>query len=615
MKKIRKANKFIFLGVSVLTLGLLVTGTKVLKNYDAVIAGFLNTESAAANNEMDSGSSGVIEKSNGAKLCTELLEEGTVLLKNGNVKGGTKKSLPLDSRKRKVNIFGYGATDEGWLQFAVGSGGTPPQAKKSVNLLKAFDNSNYSYNKNIIDAYKSLNWKARLEGKSSDTKKAYVYYQYEASRNWYESNGVLEQAKSYSDTAIYVISRVSGENTRTDSVSKESVPAEQTLYTDGATTGVRKTNRTYLQTTEVEEGVIDMLHENFKNVILVINSTNAMFLDTADDRIQSILYVGTTGECCATAIPEILWGEVNPSGHLSDTFPLVPKADPAFANRNDYTTPVFQESIYFGYKWYETADTMGFWESDFSKTKLNISKYEEAVYRPFGYGESYTNFNWEFEEAAYVKKDSEGKEISKTPISSGSTINNNDEITVKVKVTNKGEVEGKDVVQLYYTAPYTQGKIEKASTNLLDFDKTISLKPGESQTLSLSFTPYDMASFDTYDANANSFSGYELDGGNYVLQLKSDAHNVKENTTDFILKVAPNGLKFEKDPVTGTTVIPQFSGSTAYKNCSIDGNGFIGSSGAGQKYLSRSNFEGTFALYGKKSCRQSGRCYCYRDPR
>lgn len=586
MKKFNKFSKWIYLGATTLIVGALIAGTEIIRPYDAIIAGALNAEANAGNNEPTIGNEGVT--SLGSELCEEIIEEGAVLLKNKRLESG-EQSLPLSERSRNVNIFGYGATNEGWLQFGIGSGSTKPQAKKSVNLLKAFDNSIYSYNTEIIDAYKNLNWKSRIEGKSSDTKKAHVYYQYEASRSWYESQpGLLENAKNYSDTAIFVISRVSGENTRTDTNSKEAVPTEQTLYTDGATTGERITTRTYLETSYVEEGVIDMLSENFKNVIVVLNTSNAMFLDTIndkDDRVDSILYTGITGECGASAIPSLLWGKVNPSGHLSDTFPIVPKADPAFANRNDYSTPVFQESIYFGYKWYETADQMGFWNSGFAKQNFGIESYEDAVFRPFGYGMSFTEFDWNIKSIKYKGQD----------IKDGAIIDDNSKIEVTVDVANVGDTEGKEVVQLYYNPPYTAGGIEKASVNLLDFDKTVTLKPNEKVSLKLTFNPYDMASFDSYDDNGNGFKGYELDGGDYEISLRSDAHNIKDDLK-FTLKIGSDGLKFENDPVTGTKVVPQFSGETAYKGVPIDGKGFIGTNGDGVKYLSRNNFENTFAL-------------------
>lgn len=595
MKKINKFWKWIYLGIAATTLTTLIVGTQVVSEYDEIIAGFINSQ--ASTSTVTGGTTNEGVTSLGSSLCSELLEEGAVLLKNQQLESGIN-SLPIQARQRKVNIFGYGATDNGWLQYGIGSGSTRPQEAKSVNLLKAFDNSIYSYNKEIIESYKQFNWPKRANGVSGDTYKPAAYYQYEASRNWYESQpDLLDNAKRFSDTAIFVISRISGENTKTDLQSgRESVPAEQYLCTDGATTREIIKDRTYLQTTYVEEGVIDMLSENFKNVIVILNTSNAMFIDTIgedDDRVDSLLFVGITGECGAAAIPEILWGKVNPSGHLSDTFPVNPKADPAFANRNDYSTPVFQESIYFGYKWYETADKEGFWTSQFAKDNFGIESYEDAVYRPFGYGQSYTTFDWRL---VNVKS-------NETSINDGHVISDNTEISVEVEVTNTGSVAGKDVVQLYYSAPYKAGEIEKPAVGLLDFEKTPTLEPGQNVVLTLKFNPYDMASFDTYDANSNLFSGYELDAGAHILSLRSDAHTVKtvktntqENPLNFTINVQNEGIRFTNDPVTGTKVEPLLSGPTAYKGVSIDGKGFIGTSGAGVNYLTRSNFAGTFAL-------------------
>ncbi len=585
MKRIRKASKWIFLGASALVLASLIVGTKIESDYDPIIAGALN--SYASEDTVSSSSTKEQKASLGSELCTQIIEEGAVLLKNASLDNGTK-SLPLNAREKRVNIFGYGATNEGWLQYGIGSGSTKPQERKSYTLLDSFDASRYSYNKDIISAYSSLNWVKRAEGKREDTKKSYVYNLREASRSWYESQPeLLENARSYSDTAIFVISRISGENTRTDSVAKESVPAEQYLLTNGSETKEVITDKTYLETTYVEEGVIDMLAENFKNVIVLINSTNAMFLPSiadADERVKSILYCGVTGESGTKAIPDLLWGNVSPSGHLADTFPMHPIADPAFANRNDYVSAVFQEGIYFGYKWYETADASKFWESSFSKTNLGISKYEEAVFRPFGYGLSYTSFSWEIKSIKTGESEYTGGPISE-----------NEEFEVIVKVTNTGDKAGKEVVQLYYTPPYVSGGIEKASVNLLDFEKTISLEPNQSMDLTLSFSAYDMASFDSYDANHNGFAGYELEGGLYALTLRSDAHTIKDELS-FDIEVASTGIQFNNDPITHHKVEPLFSGPNAYAGLSIDGQGFLGNNGSGITYLSRNNFASTYPL-------------------
>ena len=162
MKRIRKASKWVFLGASALVLASLIVGTKIVSDYDPIIAGALN--SYASEDTVSSSSTKEQKASLGGELCTQIIEEGAVLLKNAFLDNGAK-SLPLNAREKRVNIFGYGATNEGWLQYGIGSGSTKPQEQKSYTLLDAFDASHYSYNKDIISAYSSLNWAKRAEGK------------------------------------------------------------------------------------------------------------------------------------------------------------------------------------------------------------------------------------------------------------------------------------------------------------------------------------------------------------------------------------------------------------------------------------------------------------------
>ena len=178
------------------------------------------------------------------------------------------------------------------------------------------------------------------------------------------------------------------------------------------------------------------------------------------------------------------------------------------------------------------------------------------------------------------------------------SIKDNNAVTFKVKVTNDGEVRGKDIVELFASAPYTPGGIEKSSLTLAAFAKTGLLNPGESETLTLSFKPYDLASYDCYDKNENGFFGYELEKGNYVLSFRTDAHTVKGCENDEITFTVDEGIKFEKDPDTGATVENRFTNYTvngeskkAYANYAIDGSDAAADD---VKYLSRADFKGSF---------------------
>mgnify|MGYP000830152234 FL=1 len=196
----------------------------------------------------------------------------------------------------------------------------------------------------------------------------------------------------------------------------------------------------------------------------------------------------------------------------------------------DYHSVEYREGIYVGYRYYETKghDAGEAW-------------YDENVVYPFGYGLSYTTFTQEIE-----------GDIAPTGVIHAA----NETITVKVRVTNTGDVAGKDIVQLYYTAPYTEGEIEKAYVNLAAFGKTKELQPGESEVVTLQFVAQDMASFDWNDANANEFRGYELEAGDYVLSIRRNAHEEIASIT----RTVETGLQCVTDYTTGAEIKPLFSG-------------------------------------------------------
>jgi beta-glucosidase len=303
-------------------------------------------------------------------------------------------------------------------------------------------------------------------------------------------------------------------------------------------TGYRNTDDHFLQLDKNEEDLIAAVCEaGFKKVVIVINASNAMELGFLEEdstyvtqkgysinpsKIDAAIWMGYPGDSGCTALGTILNGNTNPSGHLVDTYVTDLKKDPTWNNFGDnnrtsnssqnggdqyvldsngksqlYYFVDYEESVYVGYRYYETRGLN------------NESWYKSNVVYPFGYGLSYTTFSWE------VEDDSSIKNVS---IAQGDTY------TVKVKVTNTGSVKGMDVVQLYGHAPYTSGQIEKPEEILLDFAKTKSLNPGESTTVTLTFDPYYLASYDYKDANGNGFSGYELDQGAYALYVSSDAH-------------------------------------------------------------------------------------------
>lgn len=267
--------------------------------------------------------------------------------------------------------------------------------------------------------------------------------------------------------------------------------------------------------------------------------------------IDGALWIGGPGINGLTALGEVLVGEVNPSGRLVDTYSMDFKADPVWENfgnnlafdtddgfaGNRYTVNgrggnayeygvEYEEGIYIGYRYFETR---GFTDGE--------EWYNNNVVYPFGYGLSYTSFEWTIKNKAQL----EGMSLSK------------EKFTVEVEVTNTGAVAGKDVVELYVTAPYTPNGIEKSHVVLCGFAKTPLIESNRSETVKIEVDPYSFASYDYSDANGNTFRGYEQEHGDYVFHVSKNAHDWQN--TDLAFTVGQSGdVRYEKDPVTGYSV-------------------------------------------------------------
>ena len=447
------------------------------------------------------GSNSSAARAEGAALAEQIQEEGTVLVKNEN------DSLPLSKdTETKLNVFGWAVTD--WVISGSGSGQVKRGASTDfLTALKQYGEENelaLEYNTELIDFYKNFRNKREFSNAGSHAGGASSAnpgdsgslhsFNYEFSR-LYEpemddySQSLLDNAEGFSDTAIVVIGRVSGESNDSPKVqykncSGKGMPSDQ--YID-------KT-RTYLEISTEEEALLEYVGKTYENVVVLINSTNVMelgFMDTIPG-LDSCLVVATTGSAGAKAIPSILYGDVNPSGRLADTYAYDLSTSSTYVDTgsgndttNFYTNsnglyPTgenhtngsstvkyqgvaytdYRESVYMGYRWYETADTMGFWDDSYAENKWGIENgYEDVVQYPFGYGLSYTDFEWN---------------ITYLEIPNGSAISldgeENSVIKVGVTVTNTGDVPGQDVVELYYSAPYSD--IEKSSVVLGAYGKT-----------------------------------------------------------------------------------------------------------------------------------------------
>ena len=432
-------------------------------------------------------------------LITEIAEEGIVLLENDD------DILPLSDLK--VNLFGWSVTNP--CYGGTGSGALNDQYD-SVTFLEGLEDSGIEYNQELIDFYTDYH--------DDSLPNVGMWAQDWTLPQPYAddySDELIANAVDYSDTAIIFISRVGGEGADlpTDMMAViDGSWAEQHdgdtyyagTYDDSVNDGQDwDEGDHYLQLTNPEEEMVELVCSNFDNVIVIYNSANAFELGWVEDydSIKGVVWCAGTGQTGFDALGEILAGTVNPSGRMVDTYVYDLTATPTWNNFGNFeydnmeefsetSTPTFVnyvESIYVGYKFYTTAAEEGFLD------------YDEVVQYSFGYGLSYTTFEQEMSEIDY----------------DGTNMN------FSVTVTNTGDVAGKDVVEIYYNPPYTNGGIEKASSNLLDFAKTDELEPGASQTIEFSIAVEQMASYDTYGNGC-----YVLEEGDYIISINLDAYDI-----------------------------------------------------------------------------------------
>ncbi len=518
------------------------------------------------------------------KVIQRVAEEGITLLKNNG-------TLPLDfseldeEEKYNVNLFGVGGTDSdvnGFYVFGGGSGSVTLEKENAVFLKGALENAGFAVNANLYNFFKEKQANPAADWWGKDSSLTYRNY-----------------AKAYSDTAIVAISRFTGEN-RGDDANIADVGSQSfnkpwnVTYTDSDAD-----KRNFCQLSLKEEAMIRYCAENFENVIVVVNSGNVMELGLLEelDGVDAVMYVPYTGQSGANAIGKILKGEVNPSGKTTDTFAYSTteyapySSDAVVASYGSSSQIAYTEDIYIGYKWYETADKEGYFTA-------KGTSYDKVVQYPFGYGLTYTSFEWALK-GVTVKTN--GQETSSTLANGAEIKDKNTTVEVLVEVKNTGKVAGKEVVQLYATAPYTKGGIEKPYVALTDFAKTKTLYPASeadgkeklnSEIVKLEFNLYDIASYDCYDKNGNGFKGYELESGDYTLSLRNNAHEVNAcENANFNFKIGAVGFRYETDPKTGYKVENLFTGETAEAGVPTDG-----SNDTDEKitYLSRADFAGTF---------------------
>ena len=488
---------------------------------------------------------------NAQEINLKLAEEGFVLLKNENA------VLPMNKGAR-ISVFSKNSVN---LSYG-GSGSGGFDTSNNKDLYESLNDAGFVTNPTLKSFYESSQSGPVRTANSSDLDNGdnQKIATAETPQSKY-TDAVKNSYADYSDAALVVITRIGGEGF--------DLPRYQ-----GDSEGAVSADSHYL---ELDQNEIDLLTAvtdgTFKRVVVVFNtpsSFEATFLkDSAyaafADKIDAAVWIGFTGSNGITALGEILNGDVNPSGRLVDTWAADFTKNPSFVNFGTgclpdttdkydggmYYSVDYEEGIYVGYRYYETRG-----ETD------GEDWYNANVVYPFGYGLSYTTFDWTVGEA------------SASEIELGTTI------TVPVTVKNTGSAAGKDVVQLYASAPYTLGGIEKAHKVLVGFAKTKLLQPGESETVTVSFDPYSAASYDYRDANSNGFSGYELEAGEYTLYVSRNAH---ESEKAIALNLAAD-VQIGTDPTTDSEVVNRYT----------DSEDFLDSDWQLDTMLSRADWEGTW---------------------
>lgn len=488
---------------------------------------------------------------NAQEVNLKLAEEGFVLLKNENA------ALPMNKGAR-ISVFSKNSVN---LSYG-GSGSGGFDTSNNKDLYESLNDAGFVTNPTLKRFYESSQSGPVRTANSSDLDNGdnQKIATAETPQSKY-TDAVKNSYADYSEAALVVITRIGGEGF--------DLPRYQ-----GDSEGAVSPDSHYL---ELDQNEIDLLTAvtdgTFKRVVVVFNtpsSFEATFLkDSAyaafADKIDAAVWIGFTGSNGITALGEILNGDVNPSGRLVDTWAADFTKNPSFVNFGTgclpdttdkydggmYYSVDYEEGIYIGYRYYETRG-----ETD------GEDWYNANVVYPFGYGLSYTTFDWTVGDA------------SASEIELGTTI------TVPVTVKNTGSVAGKEVVQLYASAPYTLGGIEKAHKVLVGFAKTKLLQPGESETVTVSFDPYSAASYDYRDANSNGFSGYELEAGEYTLYVSRNAH---ESEKAIALNLAAD-VQIDTDPTTDSEVVNRYT----------DSENFLDSDWQLDAMLSRADWEGTW---------------------
>lgn len=504
------------------------------------VSGFLNASKVELTEETVNQSKATVQK---------VGEEGMVLLKNNGI-------LPLE-KGTKLNVFGWASTNP--LFGGTGSGSS--DSSTAVGILQSLKDAGFETNDGLSGMYREYR-----------TDRPTIAM---ASQDWtipeppvsVYNDDLLGATKEFADTAVLVIGRSGGEGADLPTDMKAVIdgtynPAAKVsaapgnynymsavYYNNGAYDDFEE-GESYLELSVTEENLVDLVCSEFDNVIVIINANNAMELGWVDEheQIGAVIWAPGSGITGFAALGEIISGAVNPSGKTVDTFvkdlmdtPYINNiGNMAFTNVDDLKAQIaandgayegniafanYVEGIYVGYKFYETAADEGF------------ITYEDKVQYPFGYGLSYTTFEQKIENFA----------------------DNGDSVSFDATVTNTGDTAGKAVVEVYFTPPYTEGGIEKASVNLIDFGKTDTLDPGASATISFTLNKEDFAAYDSEGIKVDG-GGYILEAGDYTISLRADSHTVlAEETFTVDADIDYSKDKRESDAIPAVNVFEDYA--------------------------------------------------------
>lgn len=483
------------------------------------------------------------------EFSKQLVAEGIVLMRNQD------NVLPLESSK-KISLFGIGSAK--FVYSGLGSGAI--DTSKTTSLKDALEAEGFQVNPDLYSVYEKS--EARV-GKEEDPS-AYL-------------DSVADSVKEYNDAAIVVISRNGAE--------------AQDLTED------------QLSLSDAEMSLVKYANDNFDDVIVMLNTANAIEMGWSDSQyfpnIKACMWVGYPGQEGITSIAKALIGEVNPSGRLVDTYAYDAMSAPAtqifeygeWTNTNNeengpknaYT--IYGESIYIGYRYYETRYEDTVLGQGNASTADSEYDYTKQVQYPFGYGISYTQFDY----------------------SDFSLTENGDNFTAQVTVTNSGDVAGKDVVEVYFQSPYTdydrENLVEKSAVELCGFEKTGELAPGESETVSIDIPKETLRAYDYTNAKT-----YIVDDGTYYFAIGDDCHQALNNILAAKGYTTADGMDADgDDSLVGTYEQKEFD-NTTYAKDATTGNeitnqfdyGNIQTYDDSYVYLTRNDWTGTWpTIYGE----------------